>query len=107
MPGARRGYVELSTYQANTTSDDPTVGERQQNVNRWLELSHELHLAISVPKVVKCLGFLLKNVKYRIRRGAASELSGEWIRDDVFPRLLGVLVQRSIKDGLELRRCRA
>ena len=82
----------LSAYRANFISEGPVGGERKQNINCRLELSHELHLAISIPKVVKCLCFLLKNVDYCIGRGAALELGGERIRDDVLPRLLGVLV---------------
>jgi hypothetical protein len=95
---------DLSAYRANTVSEDLTGGERKQNVNCWLELSHELHFAISIPKIVECLCFFLKNVKYRIGRTATSELGGDWIRDNVLPRLLGVLLQGSIEDRLELRR---
>jgi hypothetical protein len=96
----------LSAYRANAISEGLIGRERKQNVNCRLELSHELNLAISIPKVIKCLCFLLKNVKYCIGRGATLELGGEWIRDDVLPRLLGVLVQGSIKDSLELQRRR-
>jgi hypothetical protein len=97
-----KNVSNLSAYRANTVSKDG--GERKQNVNCRLELSHELHFAIFIPKVVKCLRLFLKNVKYCIGRTAALELGGERIRDNVLPRLPGVFLQSSIEDGLELRR---
>lgn len=98
--------MNLSAYGANTVSEDATGGERKQNVDCRLELSHELHFAISVPKVVECLCLLLKNAEYCIGRIAASELGGDRIGDNVLPRLLGVLLQGSLEDSLELRgRC--
>jgi hypothetical protein len=99
-----RASQKLSAYEANTVSKDRTGGERKQNVNCRLELSHELHFVISIPKVVECLRFFLKNVKYCIGRTATSELGGDRIRDNVLPRLLGVLLQGSIENSLELRR---
>ena len=95
---------KLSAYRSDSVSRDPTGGECKQDVNCRLELSHELHFAISVSKVVECLCFLLKNVKYCIGRSATSELGCDRIRDNVLPRLLGVLFQGSIEDSLELRR---
>jgi hypothetical protein len=94
----------LSAYRANAVPKDLTGGECKQNVNCRLELSHELRLAISIAKVVECLCFFLKKVKYCIGRTATSELGGDRIRGNVFPRLLGVLLQGSIEDSLELRR---
>ena len=96
----------FSAYRANTISKDLTRGERKKNVNCRLELSHELHFAISIAKVVECLCFFLKNAKYCIGRSATSELGGDRIRDNVLPRLLGVLLQGSIEDSLELGRRR-
>ena len=100
----REDASNLSAYRANTVSKDLSVGECKQNVNRRLELSHKLNFAISVPKVVESLRFLLKNVEYCIWRGARSELDGDRIGDNVLPRLPGVLLQGSIEDRLELRR---
>ena len=96
-------YVSnLSAYRANSVSNDLTAGEPKQYVNCRLELSHELRFTISIPKVVECFCFFLKDVKYRIRSTATSELGGHRIRGNVFPRLLGVLLQSSIEDSLEL-----
>jgi hypothetical protein len=96
------GVSNLSAYRTNTVSKDVSGGERKQNVNCRLELSHELHFAISIPKVVECLCLFLKDVKYCIGRTARSELGGDRIRDNVLPRLLGVFLQGSIEDRLEL-----
>lgn len=92
----------LSAYRANIVSKDVTGGERKQNVDCRLELSHELHFAISVPKVVECVCFFLKNAEHRVGRTAALELGGDRIRDNVLPRLLRVLLQGSLEDSLEL-----
>src|SRR5258708_832563 len=95
----------LSAYQTNTVSKDLRRRECKQNINHRLELSHELHLAISILKVVKCLCSLLKDVEYCVGRTTASELGGDRIRDNVLPDLLGVFLQGSIKEGPELQRC--
>jgi len=94
----------LSAYRANTVSKDLTGRERKQNVNYRLELSHQLPFAIPIPKVAECLCFFLKNDKNCIGRTAILELGGNRIRDNVLPRFLGVLLQGSIEDSLELRR---
>jgi hypothetical protein len=98
------GVPNLSAYRTNTVSKDASGGERKQNVNCRLELSHELHFAISIPKVVECLCLFLKDVKYGIGRTATLELGGDRIRDNVLARLLGVFLQGSIEDRPELRR---
>lgn len=107
--GVNNTYAEdvsnLSTYRADTVSNI-TGRERKKNANGRLKLSHELHVAISIPKVVECLCSLLKNVKYCIGRIATLELGGDRIRDNVLPCLLGVRLQGSIEDSLEFhRRC--
>ena len=43
----------FSAHRANTISKDLTSGEPKKNVNCRLELSHELHFAISIAKVVE------------------------------------------------------
>ena len=96
--------LNLSAYRAHSVSKDITGGECKHNVNCRLELSHELHFATSISKVVECVCFFLKNVKYCIGRTATSELGGDRVRGNVFPRLLRVLFQGSIEDSLELRR---
>jgi hypothetical protein len=80
-----------TTYGTNTLAEDTTRRKPNENINGWLETSHELNLPISVPILVENISLLTEDAKYRIWRKAGFQSGGEWVSSKVRPGFLGVL----------------
>ena len=81
-------------------------GEGMQHFNNRSEPLDQFSIAL--PKFVKDLCLFFEYNKDRIGAVAAIDLGGEWVIAKIFASFLGVLLQGSIENGLEVggRGCR-
>jgi hypothetical protein len=90
MRAGNRHYERIVDvpHQTNTLTENPR--KPKDDVNCWLESSHELNLPISVPILVKRVCLLTKNAEYRFGRVAVFQSGSERVDRKVHSGLLAI-----------------